>query len=809
MTRCTAAWICLLSSLAMSVALGGTMPPPTVTTPLGQVAVNKWTTVYSGPPGIIGVHARFLWLPDMKRGFLWPCYDYKVRAYNFKQHLTLHLYDPAAGTWSQRPSTVPKGWETGRDVIANSYVYLPGLKRILVLRTGGLVRSRETCLSWLLDPVKGAWEPLRKQPRMGDLSAAFNPAGGAGGSPIPLWGMLVYDALNQQAVSIGGGGTWGRVGAAPEPVQVGDWIYDQAMTPKRIRRLTTDDLGEDGTLKIARARKWYPANAGTWVFPEKTKTWAAIGQPLREQPPGRVLPAAAYAAGPAKIVMFGGDDFQKPLGDTWIYDCKTHTWSEARPKAAPPARAAHVMIYLPDQNAVLLAGGYGPGWVWRKDVWAYDLAKNEWSRLGLDLPVAAQYGSMAYDPHSNVAVLSLSRPRWGRNKTSLLLGLKLDLKTAPRAPAPEPVQLKQTYHCKHTRWSSPLPEEWDSPKNRSAGPEAGRKVIAALPANTWVVRKQPMNVRARQWGKYIYDRRTHKAYAWGGGHYGYIGADVSEYDVLTNRWRSMNDPVNYKLLWQHPSAGGSPGVSFQGWRLMGTHARKSYHVDPLSNSVITIHGEVFSIKHQRYVATIGRCPGGWGASGQHAYVTTPHGLYAFAADRSTRQGGLRKANVAAGKWDLIATGGPNRHHEYDTLCYDARRDRLLWTRSKDAAIWQFDFKTKKWAQEKPDGPAPGSVLGDACYVDDLDAAMWVFGPGRNPQPKMYFYKLDQRKWYTAPYAGAKIGWYANLNNSPCYDPQLKLFVRLTHSSRDRFVEVAVMRLDPASITLTPVKPRGK
>jgi len=779
-------------------------PQQVVTAQLNALETNKLTPVYDGPPGIIAVQARFMWLPDMKRGFIWPNYDYGTRAYTHAMHAKLHLYDPAEGKWSEVASTFPQDWLAGRGTIAKSSVYLPGLKRVLFLWGGSSRKARKSCRSWLLDPKAATWEPLPKQPRMCDVSTDFQPANGADGSSVPLLGTLVYDGHNQEAVSIGGGGTWGRVGKQKEPVEVGDWIYDESTRPKRVRRLTSKDLDKDAKLKITEARKWYPANCGTWTFSEKERKWHPIEQPLREQPPGRVLCDAAYVADAKKIVMFGGEDFQRCLRDTWIYDCATRTWGQARPKFSPSARACHAMVYVPDQKMVLLAGGYGPGWGPLKDVWVYNLGKNEWNKLTLDLPVSARYLSADYERESKTVLISLSSPRWGKNKTTTILGLKLSLKEAPFASSPKPVDPKLEYHCKHKVWPAPLPEEWDSPKNKPGDPEAGRKELAALPANTWVHRVPPMKVRARQWGKYIYDRRTHRAYAWGGGHYGYIGAEMSEYDLLTNRWRSMNDPVNYKLVWRHPAAGGFPGVSFQGWRLMGTHARKTYHVDPLSNSVITVHGDVYDIKERRFVLNTGWRPGGWGASGQHADVTTPHGLYTFAVDRSTRKGGLRKANVAAGKWDLIATGGPNRHHEYDTLCYDAKRDRIIHTQSKGAVLSVFDFRTKKWSVETPEGAAPTAVLGDCCYVDDLDAMMWVFGGSyRKPAPKMYFYKLEEKKWYTAPYKGKVVGWYGNLNNSPCYDPKLKLCVRLTHYDRNRFVEVVVMRLDPKTLDLKP------
>jgi galactose oxidase-like protein len=774
---------------------------------LTDLKPNRWTTVYDGPPGIIAAHARFVWLPDSQNGFLWPCYNYMSKASTVENYAKVHLYDAAAGKWSAVPTTFPKGWLTGRGVIAKSYVYLPGLKRLLFLWGGSAKRQRKDCNSWLLDPKTWAWESLLKQPRMSDTSKDFNPSRGTEGTSMPLWGVLVYDAHNKEAVSIGGGGTWGRVGKKPEPVEVGDWIYDELGTPKRTRRLMSRELDKDGKLKITEARKWYPANCGTWVFSEKDKLWRAIEQPLAQQPPGRLLVDAVYVPTAKKIVLFGGDNSQKCFRDTWVYDCETRTWAKLTPKLAPPPRAGHAMVYLPDQDVVLLAGGYGPGWAPLKDVWVYSVGKNEWSKLTLDLPVASRWLSADYDSESKVALLSLSLPSWGKNRTTKLLGLRLDLKAAKLAKVAPPVDPKLEYHCKHKVWPAPLPEEWDSARNKPGDPDAGRRKLAALPANTWMHSKPPMKVRARQWGKYVYDRRTHKAYAWGGGHYGYIGAEMSEYDLLTNRWRSMNDPVNYKLYWRHGSAGGSPGVSFQGWPLMGTHARKTYHVDPISNSVITLHGDVYDIAEQRYVTCIGRRPGGWGLSGQHADTTTPHGLYSFAASRASRKGELYRANVAAGKWDLIATGGPNRHHEYDTLCYDTKRDRLIYATSKNATIWAFDFKTKKWSTEKPAGPAPKTVQGDPGYVDDLDAMMWVFGmKGRTPAPKMLFYKLAERKWYTAPYKGAVVGkYFSNLNNSVDYDPKLKVCIRMSQIDRAKYVEIGVMRLDVKTLILTPLK----
>ena len=120
-------------------------------------------------------------------------------------------------------------------------------------------------------------------------------------------------------------------------------------------------------------------------------------------------------------------------------------------------------------------------------------------------------------------------------------------------------------------------------------------------------------------------------------------------------------------------------------------------------------------------------------------------------------------------------------------------------------MWACDLKTRKWAQEQPAGAAPKAVAGDSTYVDDLDAVMLVCASSAKGDPRMLIYKLSEKKWYAAPHIGAKVGWFANLNNSPHYDPKLKLVVRLTHFSRDKFVEVVVLRLDPAGLKLTPLE----
>jgi hypothetical protein len=779
---------------------------------LSGLAKNKWTVIHNGPPGIMGAHAKLEWVPAIEQSFMWPCYNYRGRHVSVADHARVFLYSPTEGQWEEKQTAYPKGMRTasGPDPSV-AYVWMPGLKKLLFLH-GADHRAKKPVRGWLVDPATWKWEPLFGDVRMSDRSADFNPSRCTDGGRWPIWGTLCYDAHNREAVLVGGCGTWGRVGKKKEPLEVGDWFYDEAVPVKRVRRLLASEEGE-----ITEGRQWYPANCGTWAFSEETRRWAPIEHPMSEQPPGRILPGAVYDRTEKKVVMFGGDDFTGPLNDTWVYDCRTRAWTRMEPDTSPPPRATHALVYVPDQKAIVLAGGYGPGWKPLRDVWVYQTAANTWVKLAAHLPAGGYYFSGTVETKTGAVLVSthpFAGPGWpkpwrGKKGKTIVMALKLDLESVRTAPPPKPLPTGARYHCTvDKQWGAPLPEEWRSPKNAGMDPEAGRKELSGLPANTWVLRKPPIPSRARQWGSYAYDPRNHKAYAWGGGHYGYTGCEMSEYDVLRNRWKSMNDVVAYKVHWRRGSAGGVPGPSFQGWRLMGTHARKSYAVDYKTDAVITLHGDIYSIDEERFVTCIGRCPGAYGAGDQVCFENTPDGVYGF---HSKYGGQLWLADVAAGKWNLVKKGGPRGHNEYGTLCYDRKRRRLFYTvspRRGDTQYWSYDIGAGKWTQLDPVNKSPG-FAGCPTYVDALDAILWTWGQGdrrgRSIKGQMTLYKLDENRFYTAPWKGPTFGSHGNLNNSPHYDPALKLVVRLAHLDRNGYIPVGVMRLDPKSLELTDVE----
>jgi len=786
---------CLVAaSICLAIAPADARSPvPTDVVSLDRVPANRWTSIYNDKPAIMLQHARFLWLPKQNQGFLWPSCRHQSRRYTFEQHAQLHFFSPADSSWTSLASQFPEGRKVYPYLVGNSYVHLPSTNKVLLLQPEFGARGSNKTRSWLLDLETRKWEVFENKLPFAHRSADYNPAAGHDGESVPLYTSLCYDGHNDEAVLIGGAGTWGRVTGNAEPVRVGDWIYDEASPTKRVRRILKSEKG-----KITTARRWYPAQVGTWTFQEKTRQWKPLSQPLHEQPSGRILPGVAYDPKAKKIVAFGGDNFVQCFAETWIYDCAAKTWKEAKPKVSPPPRAACAMVYVPDEKVILMSGGYSTGWMPLRDTWVYDIRKNAWSRLGVELPGDSKYVSADYDPKTKTVIASLSQSSLGRNRTTQLVALKLDISTARRADTIVKDAPRYEYHCQGTSWTTPLPERWRGKENPASEPAAERKKLAAMRANTWTIRKTPMKTRARQWGSYAYDPRTHKGFAWGGGHAGYIGAEMTAYDLLENRWKGMDDLVNYKVPWRHPAAGGIPGVSFHGWSLMGIHARRSYRVDPLSNSVITLHGDVYDIAEERFITNIGRCPGRYRVGDQVSFVTTPHGLYGY---HSSGGGQLHRANVAAGKWNLVAGGGPKRHSEHNHLCYDSKRDRLIYFDVRNAKVTAFDFKTKAWAEQVATGKSPAIAVGDSTYIPELDAAMFICRQEKNAEPAMFFFNLAEKQWYVAPYVGTQFGSYGTMNNSTICDPELKLLVRIAHIDRSKMVEVLVMRLDPDSLDL--------
>jgi len=95
-----------------------------------------------------------------------------------------------------------------------------------------------------------------------------------------------------------------------------------------------------------------------------------------------------------RIVLFGGRDGSKTLGDTWTYDLKSNAWREVKASPAPEARLGHAAAFDAKSKRALVFAGQASGFF--NDVWAFDAAKETWQKLETKgTPPAARYGTSA------------------------------------------------------------------------------------------------------------------------------------------------------------------------------------------------------------------------------------------------------------------------------------------------------------------------------------------------------------------------------------------------------------------------------
>ena len=92
--------------------------------------------------------------------------------------------------------------------------------------------------------------------------------------------------------------------------------------------------------------------------------------------------------------LFGGRDGSTVRGDLWAFDLATDQWRKLDPGGSDPAaRFGHEAVWVDGVGVVVWAGQAGPTEFF-DDLWAYDPAANAWGRLPNDgdRPVA-RYGS--------------------------------------------------------------------------------------------------------------------------------------------------------------------------------------------------------------------------------------------------------------------------------------------------------------------------------------------------------------------------------------------------------------------------------
>jgi hypothetical protein len=148
----------------------------------------------------------------------------------------------------------------------------------------------------------------------------------------------------------------------------------------------------------------------TWIYNIASNTWTLV--PTQSSPSRRSDPAAAYDANNKKVIIFSGygrDDQMQ--GDTWAFDTETRTWTQMSPATSPARRYGSMMVYDTYTGKCLLFGGHltaedGRDLGYENEIWAYDYAADSWEKIPTNTKPPARYWTdVAYDPEGNRIIL--------------------------------------------------------------------------------------------------------------------------------------------------------------------------------------------------------------------------------------------------------------------------------------------------------------------------------------------------------------------------------------------------------------------
>lgn len=202
-----------------------------------------------------------------------------------------------------------------------------------------------------------------------------------------------YQVFNDtHALSLLDGGTWvwelmSTGGTPPPPMSSSAAVYDRS----------GDRMIVFGGNLSSRGDVFTPTDR-VFALSLGTGQWEELVPTTATRPAARLFHAAAMDVARNRVIIFGGGGANAFFGpffaDIWAFDLASRTWTELTPQGPGPlGRIRGVLAEDPARDFVVLFGGHDDGAMGeRNDLWAFDLAGNQWIALrsgdALDQPGA-------------------------------------------------------------------------------------------------------------------------------------------------------------------------------------------------------------------------------------------------------------------------------------------------------------------------------------------------------------------------------------------------------------------------------------
>lgn len=208
----------------------------------------------------------------------------------------------------------------------------------------------------------------------------------------------------------------------PPPADASPWAYETATG--KWRRSRTGTLGPRSsygdTLIYLPGRNqafFLHRNQDVWLWDTRADRWQSV-EPKGPKPPFGIDAVSCYDSKRHRICIGGGSYPVAPAGTHafWVYDLKTHTWIDPKPKGAPckgsnsyPTKNA-VLVYDPLHDRVLLVfHSFADDKPEKLGVYVYDPNTNTWADEVIPIPEKLGRNRQAkngyHDPELNAVFL--------------------------------------------------------------------------------------------------------------------------------------------------------------------------------------------------------------------------------------------------------------------------------------------------------------------------------------------------------------------------------------------------------------------
>lgn len=665
------------------------------------------------------------------------------------------------------PDTPPCAWGAAvKDELNGEWLWFGG--------TGG-VSAEGALRTWIFRD--GAWKPADLPP-----APAVKAVTALAGDARRLYAAVAnrfYRSESAQARSAGLDGRCRLLAAAADAISAHDEHARRAVAAARdaLAALAPRLAGGINAAEVAAARE-------AWLALVRAE-WACDSQPCP-----RAGAAIVYEAQTRKVVLFGGEGIHGAHADTWVYDCASRTWRNARPPGGPSPRIRSGIAAR--DGRVYLVGGQEPngsmsycGPLWRRlpmDVWQYDVAGNRWTllRAGDEKPTptyAQPPVKLTISPDGRRLSWSADVVSYGKTVGEISGGLDLpadDAGTGRLAVPPDTVKIRGLGFDPAWYEAAPPPD-----------PDGFQASLKNLPPNRWINVNPPVRHVNRDWGTTVLDVDRDQLLHWAGGHSSHCGTDVAHYSLATNRWHILQTPeLPFEYCYSND---GAPVPSLSG-RPWGAHTYLSYAWDELSGKMIWtgIHSAyrvvnpcgVFTYDPEYYDWEIPSpqytIRAGWFIPERHmtCMARTPRGVAVW-ADKYGGTGnrtGLWLADVRNRAFEPVAGTDPKDNRTFPPpafgdrhgMTYDSRRDRVLMFHfglKEKHRIWACDLKTGAVSVLEPKGsadfPAEASLAREATYLPDDDLVLIC--TSCKPAQKVIVYDCAADAWMEMTAAPSQVG----------------------------------------------------